>query len=460
MTIAVTALFAGITTLLILAIRTWSHPAVLVMTVWSILCTLPLVFAPTYAASAAATAWIAVSCVIAAGAAFLTSGPRKLAEHHRPRATASCGSLYLPGLATIVVILTILGTLEVFVLVANAGIDPTAIGTAQDVAVTANRLSVLRYSGFFVNSSLGQVLLVCVTLLFLCAGMLHAAAVNRREKLLACLAFVPAVLSFLLQSTRTSLLYAGIFWWAARTATNLCRRRPSHLVSARGLALAMLLAAAAPFAVGIGDELRAGTVPGLDQVAMSINSARTRSAIFAHVGPFSQWFERNFPDVGPLTYGRYTFSGPLQLVGMNKDRTTGGLYDGSELLDSGESTNIYTLFRGVLQDFGVVGALLFMMLFGAVAGWAYRSVWQGRQALISVLACCYAFILWYVVSIVEYTSVSCAFILFGLYCAVTSRLKGTGTAAALRQAGLRHERTAVRHYGPTVAKGGLRCGCF
>jgi oligosaccharide repeat unit polymerase len=85
---------------------------------------------------------------------------------------------------------------------------------------------------------------------------------------------------------------------------------------------------------------------------------------------FSLWWNGDAPiEVGHLP-GYYTFMGIYDNLGIDS-RTQGG-FSGFVYLTADEPGNVYTAFRGLVEDFGLVGGGVFLAMLGFVAGQAYR----------------------------------------------------------------------------------------
>jgi oligosaccharide repeat unit polymerase len=79
---------------------------------------------------------------------------------------------------------------------------------------------------------------------------------------------------------------------------------------------------------------------------------------FGHVSAFSHWFHNSFESGQDLSYGKYNLSGIFQVLGFG-DRIQ-GLYEYEPTLAI--QTNIFTIFRGLLHDFGLLGVLILVYL--------------------------------------------------------------------------------------------------
>ena len=92
-----------------------------------------------------------------------------------------------------------------------------------------------------------------------------------------------------------------------------------------------------------------------------------------------------------LTWGRYSFASFFELVGLHKF-TSFGYYD--EYLpistSTNDYTNVYTIFRSLIEDFGILGALFFMLSVGAGTRLAYAKAINGGPGALAFVCGMYA----------------------------------------------------------------------
>jgi hypothetical protein len=116
------------------------------------------------------------------------------------------------------------------------------------------------------------------------------------------------------------------------------------------------------------------------------------TSAFGHMTVFSQWLaEYTAVDFDP-TLGRVTFAGPLEILGFGE--RIPGLFDTIIDLVAGETSNIFTGFRPLIQDFGIPAALMILALVGFVGGVGFRLVAAGNWSAVPLLLIAYVTILW------------------------------------------------------------------
>jgi oligosaccharide repeat unit polymerase len=294
----------------------------------------------------------------------------------------------------------------VYTLLSVPAVLRPALGTMslEAVARVANANSVRRYSVEGMEYHLPtQILSAAVYLAGALAGILFALRRGWKDVIISTLALAPAAATAMVHTTRTSFLMAAAFWVANYTATAVYLRGPRRIrFSWRSAVLVIGLATLSLMILSAGDRFRIGQVPTLGEMAESLASPRLRTALFGHVSLFSIWFSQVSSDE-ELNYGGYTFAGPLDLLKLRVRKS--GVYDDPLLGGAGVASNVYTVFRGIIADFGVAGAGVFLLLAAVVAGAAYKSTLAGGRYGVPILATWYMFVSWHIVSIFNYNTV-------------------------------------------------------
>jgi oligosaccharide repeat unit polymerase len=111
------------------------------------------------------------------------------------------------------------------------------------------------------------------------------------------------------------------------------------------------------------------------------------SSYLGHVPAFSNWLSNyNWSDLS-MELGKYTFSGILDLVGLSKREI--GLYEVNYRLANGTLTNIFSIHKGLVLDFSILGSILIYFLFGLISSFFYIGVRNGNVKLAGLLSISY-----------------------------------------------------------------------
>ena len=100
------------------------------------------------------------------------------------------------------------------------------------------------------------------------------------------------------------------------------------------------------------------------------------TAAFGHMTVFSQWLAEYTSNPLNPSLGSVTFAGPLEMLGYQ--RRIPSIFANVIDLVAGESSNIYTAFRPLIQDFSFPGSLVVLTLLGLVGGMGFRLVAAGH----------------------------------------------------------------------------------
>lgn len=197
---------------------------------------------------------------------------------------------------------------------------------------------------------------------------------TRHKKRLILLSFAAGVFLALAQSTKWTLFALVAFFYAGVLASRISDGDMRLLGSVKWKKL--LGTSALLFAIAAGSfmsrSLKDTSDTGIIGEQLLYYFASYSSG---HLYAFSDWCAFSL--------------GTQSEVGYSSERVTNGAYTlapiyrtlgGTHVLQEGEdyysygsilTSNIYTMFRGLLQDFGLLGALAFMFVIGLASHWAF-----------------------------------------------------------------------------------------
>ena len=118
-----------------------------------------------------------------------------------------------------------------------------------------------------------------------------------------------------------------------------------------------------------------------------INSIK--SAVLGSSTVFTTWLQ-NYNQHDAMSFGLYTFAGPLDIIGFNERQL--GFYSEFVSLPNGYS-NIYTAFRGLIHDFTLTGSILVCFCIGIFAQLSYQRCRDGNIIWLIPLSLFFAFTL-------------------------------------------------------------------
>lgn len=208
--------------------------------------------------------------------------------------------------------------------------------------------------------------------------------------------FVPGVLLAVAHSTKWALFsciaffYAGLLAYRASQGDFSLFRRGSLKKLVLCVAALVLVTTASFMSRGLQDSEDTYTIQNRMRLMFASYSS-------GHLYAYSDWCafymadhfgtryhsDMTYSRERAATYGLYTFGPLLHLAGSGRVLIQGVYDDYYEYGDILKS-NVYTMFRGLIEDFGLFGSLLFMFLFGVLLHWAFYRMLCNRSPVFTV----------------------------------------------------------------------------
>lgn len=383
----------------------WLRPAALFAGFWAIAGIFPLIGFESPRVGARSIIYIAVAVALFAGGALLSGGAGALPRRPRPQVgvnrellirTIRIGSA--AGFAA--------GLLALY----NHGLSAVNLLSVAGILESGHTIAVERYSGTS-GTYLGAVLLglnFAAAIIAPYATVLDA-TIKRRWLFVP---FLAALFYSTVTTEKLALLLAGIATVSGYLAARTMQAGDAPRVTRRGVYSALAAVAVVAVAFGAIAFVRLGSADSRD-----LPTVREKVSVYAFgYGPgFSVWLDgytsgrRSAP---PLGWGTATVAGASVLTGQSRSGTRA--YNEHVMInDAGATTNIYTLFRSLLIDFGTPGAALALFGFGLAAGTAYRrATVDGSPVAAGILGCLYVCVLLSnFMSVVSFTNMLAAMII-------------------------------------------------
>lgn len=368
-------------------IGAWLNPASIFFLFWFFYTAFPLVVAFEAPVNPFALIYILAFCFMFMLPSLLLNWPaafaansRKLSAHHYFDRPLIALAFYLIVCSS--VILIFIGVLEQGISIDQVIQNPIAIG-----GVYAGK----RYSGDIVSSLYAQLGLQCSYYAAVLGGLLYGsrAASGSQAKLLF-LSFLPALLVMFLQSAK-GLFFFSIFIFIGGVLVTRIYNKNFALLDARGLrklcsygVLVLPLVIASFLSRGIYQ---------LDDATLIFSKLRYYLVTYSsvHLPAFSDWFSERYFDQSSMNYrqeyltsGFYTFMSLFQMLGDQR-YVPMGTYD--EFYTCGEYVkgNLFTVFRGLVTDFGLFGSLVFALLAGWICSIGFKRLLVREQSSFAIV---------------------------------------------------------------------------
>jgi hypothetical protein len=381
----------------------WLAPGAFFALAWALLPWMAILVAPDFYVWPPAL-WVivigSVAVVVGAivGESLWAGGP----------VVAAAGPPALPGLRFLALAGAALGVIGVLILLRSLGQSPLIYFSPTQLAELGVRVAASRYKEGYVEPLLVRLLTTGTYVAALLGGCWAGLAPGRRG-LAVWGGFVPVVATAAITTARALVLFCLVLWIGAYLAAGVCSGRELRQLLPRRVLLWGGIAIPTLFAGAVVLQLtRYGL--GLDGLLYVLD--RLRIWIAGFLAGFAVWLH-SASDTLASTDGAFTFAGLFNLLGIST--RTIGLYADFVWVKDGYDSNIYTAFRGILQDFGIIGGALTAIACGAAAGIAYGGVRRGHLIWLPVLAMYYGFVLFsHITSILNYNTIILAWVAFAL----------------------------------------------
>jgi hypothetical protein len=400
--------------------HSWLSPAPFFAALWVVVAGVPLLGAPDEPVWPPAV-WLLVLFVAVFCAAAVLTERRALVGEQGPAGEARSAA---GRLGPIVLAASILGAGAVVALMLGQEHPIADLLDADAWLQVSARYAIGRYEQDVDEPLAARLLSIGFYFGAATGGWLWVSSRRIRDRLIAVLPLLVALAHATLTTARAVLLFALSMWLASAFAARVVDRRPFVRIRPKAVSAA-LLASAALIAVSTGLQLARGGAGDLTTPQEALSHLGTW--LFGHLPGFGIWLRERSDGAAPLELGRRTFGGAFQVLGL-ADRER-GVYADFVRLASGRETNIYTAFRGLIQDFGLAGAIAATALSGVGSALAYARALRGRPGSGAALALAYSFLLWTpIVSFFSYNTLLVAFALAAPALRIAARRERTSHA--------------------------------
>jgi len=145
---------------------------------------------------------------------------------------------------------------------------------------------------------------------------------------------------------------------------------------------------------------------------------------FGAISGFSEFIEAyNFES--SLTLGLYSFSSLFELLGIQK--LAFGFYDEYLFISNANDdyTNVYTIFRSLIEDFGIIGSIFYMFTLGCILAFYFKLAIKKNLPAIAFICIMYTLLVYSVIApLTQHNSLLLSFIMPPLIISIiTSKYK-------------------------------------
>jgi len=369
------------------AFSVWLNPVSIFSLFWFLYTAFPLVVAFEAPVNPLAIVYILLFCLSFSLSGYMfpwrvalarnESKPDAAYYFNRPLMVAA-----FYGVAGFAVLMNFLGVLQQGISIEQLLSNPIAVG-----GIYAGK----RYSGEIVPNVFSQLGLQCCYYTAVFGGLIYGSrgAAKGKIKFLV-FTFLPALLVMFLQSAKGLFFFSVFLFLGGLLVTRIYNKNYTliNYTGFRALSLYGLLV----FPIVLASFLSRG-IYELDDTSLILNRLRFYLVTYSsvHLPAFSDWFSERYLGESLMSYrhdtltmGFYTFMSFFQLAGDNRSLPM-GIYD--EFYTYGEYVkgNLFTVFRGLINDFGLLGSFVFAFFAGFFCNLIYWRLLSCRNSAFAVM---------------------------------------------------------------------------
>jgi len=290
----------------------------------------------------------------------------------------------------------------------------------DDIVLVAAKYAVSRYASDVVYSAYGPLSLGFAYLAVLIAGLIFGSTQSSSRKKWVLLSFLPSIIIMVTQSAKGS-FFGSIFYFLGGIMVTSIQQNRFILFKLKSVKV-LLKAGLFSIILFIFSLMSRGLQDAKD-VSGFFEQLRflLASYFFAHLYNFSEWitvywdgFKNSKFDISHYYYGFYTFTSIYKFFGYQKV-TPDAVYDEYNNIQDLMESNVYTIFRGMIMDFGILGTILFIFILGLLLHLSFYIFLNSKKPIVSLAITIFTLVFFYysfIISVLTWNIVPFVFILF------------------------------------------------
>lgn len=312
----------------------------------------------------------------------------------------------------VLLFLIILGIIKWGTQVYTNGFSLTDFLSLDNLAAMNHEFAVNRYSGNDPEGGIAGIIISVLNAMVysapLCGGFAYSYAVTTTQKKIAIFSLIPVFLVTMTNNTKAGMIGGLLLFIDSYLIGYYCRYKKWPSIHIKFILLLF-------FSFGLFLSIMIFSM----MLRMGDSSFSTISIVlqkiivyaFGNIQSFDIWLSRYYW-MQDYSFGAMTFLGISNVLGVVQ--RVQGVY--TALL--GTSSNVYTVFRGIVEDFGIIGGIIFISLQGFFLRIAINSIHSSYNPFISVsvaMAIFFFFLYGMIISPWTYLSFIVAFFILLVY---------------------------------------------
>jgi oligosaccharide repeat unit polymerase len=345
-------------------IGTWLFPGCLFSLFWFCYTFFPLVVLFEVPVNSIAIAFITVSVILFSATFLLFDWKGAFQDNlSKPLPSTIFNTRFLRFVLLVSILISLIGSI-LHLLSQGFGV----LEFIMNPIGVASKFANLRYNDELSYTVFGPISLLFSNIAVIIGGLIFGSVSAFGHKKIL-FAFLPSIIILLTQSSK-GLFFQSVFLFLggiliAKVYSNKLKILSFGIISKITLIILGLL-------ILLSISFLSRGLEDVQDITILLSSLRSMFAtyFFAHIYGFSDWFSAyiggktsmNY-DTSHYYFGFYTLTAFFRMFGTDMV-TSPGVYDEYYVYKDLLESNIYTIFRGMIMDFGLLGSFVFMLVNG------------------------------------------------------------------------------------------------
>lgn len=354
-------------------VGSWTCPVVIFVGIWTLSIAGAFVCFPDARWSYLGVIWIML-CLLATLVGFLGGrGSAEKATCYRRCREPYCG--FSRRQVGVLCLSIAIGMSYVAVQLGSHGFSLGSLVNVDSLLEMNPEMAVARYSGSSAQSAIMQILACVMYASAALGGFFYVSANKEKEKLLCVATLLPISCLMVATNAKAGFIGSVFLWISGYLARYLALHKRLPIINRKKAVLVLGIALALSAVFFLTFLLRFGSFDG-----WAVSAAFDKYSVYAfgEVFNFDHWLAAF--SHRELDAGMNTFMGIFTQLGFTEKAA--GVY---QTIVPGYG-NVFSMFRGVIEDFGILGGLCFFALVGAVDGLLYRRLVQNSESNVAPIA--------------------------------------------------------------------------
>lgn len=398
----------------------WYNPPTFFILFWTVICGFSILMAPDFYFSSSALLYILSLLIAFYTGSQIEKKPNKELQIKRFIHDKDQTSKYLERVFVLFLFpATLSGFIGVYLLLHYYGVSVVQLSSPA-ISEISSTMTSDRYDGI----SLPKSIMICLAFAYsgsLAGGFIFTFSKKWHMKVLALLPFLPVLIFTMIYTARAPFIFQVILFLSSVIASKFALKGQGIRLFTPKFFFWGSICGSLLFIVFMITQM-SRMEAGYNFEQLSSTFQHLRVWFFGNISGFSVWFDQgNF--FNKPSWGSYSIGGIYELLDLSTRKL--GLYDMYvNISSSGDQSNIFTLFRLLIDDYSIFGVHILFFILGYLSYLFYEGILNGNWLYIPFLSAIYSFQLWsFIASFFTYNTNILAFLLFGLLFYITMLVK-------------------------------------